>query len=51
MFLLTMHPRYVGRRSRIVALEQLIDHIPSRGAVRFAIHQEAAEYMLRAAKP
>lgn len=52
MFVLTLHPHVSGHRSRIVALEQLIAHIQSKGAGRvwFATHGEAAEYVRRAAK-
>jgi peptidoglycan/xylan/chitin deacetylase (PgdA/CDA1 family) len=49
MFLLTMHPHYIGHRSRIVILEGLIDHIRSKGDVWFATHREAAEYVKREA--
>jgi peptidoglycan/xylan/chitin deacetylase (PgdA/CDA1 family) len=42
MFLLTMHPHITGHRSRIVALEGLIDHIQSRGGAWFGTHAEAA---------
>ena len=49
MFLLTMHPHYIGHRSRIVILEQLVDHIRSRGDVWFATHREVAEYVKRQA--
>lgn len=45
MFLLTMHPHYIGHRSRIVILEELIDHMIERGDVWFATHREAAEYV------
>jgi peptidoglycan/xylan/chitin deacetylase (PgdA/CDA1 family) len=45
MFLLTMHPRVIGHRSRILILEQLIYHIESKGDVWFATHQQAAEYV------
>lgn len=44
MFVLTMHPHVIGHRSRIVALELLIDHINSKGRVWFATHRQAAEY-------
>lgn len=44
MFVLTMHPHVIGHRSRIVALELLIDHINSKGSVWFATHRQAAEY-------
>ncbi len=45
VFLLTMHPHITGHRSRIVALEQLIQHIRSRGGVWWATHRQAAEYV------
>ena len=45
MFLLTMHPHATGHRSRIVALEGLIDHIQAKGGVWFATHEEAARYV------
>ena len=45
MFLLTMHPHITGHRSRIVALEGLIDHIQARGGAWFATHEEAARYV------
>jgi peptidoglycan-N-acetylglucosamine deacetylase len=45
MFLLTMHPHYIGHRSRIVVLKELIRYIQSRENVWFATHQEAALYV------
>jgi peptidoglycan/xylan/chitin deacetylase (PgdA/CDA1 family) len=45
MFLLTMHPHVVGHRSRIVALEGLIDHIQRKGGAWFATHEAAARYV------
>jgi peptidoglycan/xylan/chitin deacetylase (PgdA/CDA1 family) len=52
MFLLTMHPHVSGHRSRIVALEQLIAHIESKGAgkVWWATHGTVAEYVRKEAK-
>ena len=52
MFVLTLHPHVSGHRSRIVALEQLIAHIESKGAGRvwFATHGATAEYVRTAAK-
>lgn len=44
-FILTMHPHYIGHRSRIVALAGLIDHMQSRPGVWWATHREAAEYV------
>ncbi len=49
MFLLTMHPHYIGHRSRIVVLEELIEHIRSKPGVWFATHRAAAEHALAAA--
>ncbi len=45
MFLLTMHPHYIGHRSRIVILERLIEHMRSKSGVWFATHRQAAEYV------
>jgi len=45
MLLLTMHPHISGHRSRIVALEGLIDHIQAKGGAWFATHEEAARYV------
>ena len=45
MFLLTMHPHYIGHRSRMVILEELIDYIRAKGDVWFATHREVAEYV------
>jgi peptidoglycan-N-acetylglucosamine deacetylase len=45
MFLLTMHPHYIGHRSRIVILEGLIAHILENPGVWFATHRQAAEYV------
>jgi peptidoglycan/xylan/chitin deacetylase (PgdA/CDA1 family) len=49
MFVLTMHPHVIGHRSRIVALELLVDHIRRKGGVWFATHREVAEYVKREA--
>jgi peptidoglycan/xylan/chitin deacetylase (PgdA/CDA1 family) len=45
MFLLTMHPHISGHRSRIVALEGLIEHMKAKGGVWFGTHEEAALYV------
>ena len=45
MFLLTLHPHVSGHRSRIIALEGLIDHIQAKGDVWFGTHEEAARYV------
>ena len=45
MFLLTMHPHVIGHRSRMVALEGLIEHIKARGDAWFGTHEEAARWV------
>ncbi len=45
MFLLTTHPHIIGHRSRIVILEELIDHILAKGDVWFATHEQVARYV------
>jgi peptidoglycan/xylan/chitin deacetylase (PgdA/CDA1 family) len=45
LFVLTMHPKYIGHRSRIVMLEKLIQHIKARGDVWFATHEAIAKYV------
>lgn len=52
MFVLTMHPHVIGHRSRMVALELLIDHIRAKGGSRvwWATHGAAAEYVRTQAK-
>jgi peptidoglycan-N-acetylglucosamine deacetylase len=45
MFLLTMHPHISGHRSRIVALEGLIEHMQAKGGVWFATHEQKARYV------
>ncbi|HUF75048.1 MAG TPA: polysaccharide deacetylase [Longimicrobiales bacterium] len=45
MFLLTMHPHIIGRRSRMVALEGLIAHAKAKGEVWFGTHEAAARWV------
>lgn len=47
LFILTMHPKIIGHRSRILMLEKLIQHILSRKNVWFATHEDIAKYVLR----
>ena len=49
LFLLTLHPHVSGHRSRIKALELLLDHIRSKPGVWFATHRAVAEYVKGAA--
>ena len=52
MFTLTLHPHISGHRSRIVALELLLDHIAAKAGddVWYATHAAAAEYVRREAR-
>ncbi|MGQ9579044.1 MAG: polysaccharide deacetylase family protein [Candidatus Aminicenantales bacterium] len=45
LFILTMHPKYIGHRSRIVMLEQLIDYMAAKKGVWFATHEAIARYV------
>jgi peptidoglycan/xylan/chitin deacetylase (PgdA/CDA1 family) len=44
LFVLTMHPKYIGHRSRIAMLEELIKHMLNREGVWFATHEDIALY-------
>ena len=44
LFLLTMHPHFIGHRSRIRVLEQLVRYIRSHSDVWFATHADIARY-------
>lgn len=47
MFILTMHPHVIGHRSRMVALEMVVDHIQKTAGSKawWATHAAAAEYV------
>ena len=47
LFLLTMHPKYIGHRSRLAMLEDLIEYMASFDGVWFATHEEIARYAAR----
>jgi peptidoglycan/xylan/chitin deacetylase (PgdA/CDA1 family) len=51
MYILTMHPHVIGHRSRMVALELLVDHIKAKGGAKvwWATHGAAAEYVRKQA--
>jgi peptidoglycan/xylan/chitin deacetylase (PgdA/CDA1 family) len=51
LFLLTMHPHYIGHRSRISVLEALIDYIDGHDRVWWATHAEVAAYCRDNAAP
>ena len=44
-FVLTMHPKYIGHRSRIVVLRELIEHIRARPDVWFGTHESAVRWV------
>ncbi|MDX1405551.1 MAG: polysaccharide deacetylase [Woeseiaceae bacterium] len=44
-FVLTMHPHYIGHRSRIVVLRELIEHIKSKPDVWFGTHEQAVRWV------
>jgi peptidoglycan/xylan/chitin deacetylase (PgdA/CDA1 family) len=50
LFILTMHPKYIGHRSRIVMLEKLIGYMLSRKNVWFATHEDIARYVKKEGK-
>jgi peptidoglycan-N-acetylglucosamine deacetylase len=50
LFVLTMHPKYIGHRSRIAMLEKLIQHILAKKNVWFATHEEVARAVKAQAK-
>jgi peptidoglycan/xylan/chitin deacetylase (PgdA/CDA1 family) len=45
LFVLTMHPKYIGHRSRMAMLERLIQHIQAKKDVWFASHEAVARYV------
>jgi peptidoglycan/xylan/chitin deacetylase (PgdA/CDA1 family) len=42
---LTMHPHYIGHRSRIVVLRELIEHINAHEGVWYATHADAVRWV------
>jgi peptidoglycan-N-acetylglucosamine deacetylase len=44
LFLLTMHPHFIGHRSRIRVLDELVEYIGGHEGVWFATHAEVARY-------
>lgn len=51
LFLLTMHPHVIARRSRLLMLETLIEYMKGKPGVWFATHEEIARYVKEAAVP
>jgi peptidoglycan/xylan/chitin deacetylase (PgdA/CDA1 family) len=48
-FVLTMHPHYIGHRSRIVVLRELIEHIREKPGVWFGTHEQAVRWVRKEA--
>ncbi len=48
LFVLTMHPKIIGHRSRILMLEKLIEYMLGRKNVWFATHEAVARYVQKA---
>lgn len=46
LFLLTLHPHFIGHRSRMAMLEELIQYILDHDGVWFATHAEIAQFCL-----
>lgn len=44
-FVLTMHPHYIGHRSRIVVLRELIEYIKTKPGVWFGTHEAAVRHV------
>ena len=42
LFVLTMHPKYIGHRSRMMMLEKLVEYIRAKKNVWFATHEDIA---------
>jgi peptidoglycan/xylan/chitin deacetylase (PgdA/CDA1 family) len=51
LFVLTMHPKYIGHRSRIAMLEKLIEHIVACKSGWFATHEDIARYVAKNIQP
>jgi peptidoglycan/xylan/chitin deacetylase (PgdA/CDA1 family) len=50
LFVLTMHPKFIGHRSRMTMLEKLIKHIQAKKNVWFATHADIAGYAKKGIK-
>ena len=45
LYVLTMHPHYMGHRSRVAILDRLITHMKGKGGVWFATHEDIAKHV------
>ena len=50
LFVLTMHPKIIGHRSRISMLEKLIQYMKKHENVWFATHEDIARYVKKGMK-
>lgn len=50
LFVLTMHPKIIGHRSRITMLEKLIQYMKKHEKVWFATHEDIARYVKKGIK-
>ena len=46
LFLLTMHPHFIGHRSRLAILDALVEYMKGRGDIWFATHADVARHCL-----
>jgi peptidoglycan/xylan/chitin deacetylase (PgdA/CDA1 family) len=51
LFVLTMHPKYIGHRSRLAMLDILIQYMQSHANVWFATHEDIARYVKGGSEP
>ncbi|PPR24767.1 MAG: Peptidoglycan deacetylase [Alphaproteobacteria bacterium MarineAlpha10_Bin3] len=51
LFVLTMHPHFIGHRSRMAMLDELVRYIRSHTGVWFATHAQVAQYCKDKASP
>ena len=51
LFVLTMHPKYIGHRSRMAMLETLIQYMQTHAGVWFATHEDIARYVKNGGEP
>ncbi len=50
LFVLTMHPKIIGHRSRIIMLEKLIQYMKKHENVWFSTHEDIARYVKKGMK-
>ena len=50
LYILTMHPHFMGHRSRAAMLDRLIAYMKSKPGVWFATHEQIARHVRQAAE-